>query len=128
MNASTSTSEFPIHIPRNRGRLDMNSLGLGRDSAILNAMYNSGIIASRSWSVLGGLTGADLADQIDGHLVLGGYDGAKFTGDNCTEKIAGNPTCSTNMVATVQDVDKKTTCLCWGEFQNLHLPTRQLRH
>jgi hypothetical protein len=105
LNASTSSSKFPIHVPRNRNNIDMNSLGLGRDSTILNALFNSGTIASRSWSVFGGLTGAEKAHQMDGNLVLGGYDAAKFTGDNYTEKIAANPACSTSLVATVVNME-----------------------
>ena len=106
LNASTSTSKFPFHIPRVRHMgILMNSLGLGRDSTILNALYNSGTIASRSWSVFAGLTGATADHQMDGNLVLGGYDSAKFTGDNYTERIASNPACLHGLVATVTDME-----------------------
>lgn len=106
LNASTSTSKFPFHVPRGRHMgINMHSLGLGRDSTILNALYNSGTIASRSWSVFGGLTGATVDHQMDGNLVLGGYDSAKFTGDNHTEKITSNSACPTSLVATVTNIE-----------------------
>lgn len=106
LNASTSTSEFPIHIPRTRHMSTlMNSLGLGRDSTILNALYKSGTIASRSWSVFAGLTGATADHQMDGNLVLGGYDSAKFTGENYTERLTSNPACGTSLVATVTNME-----------------------
>jgi hypothetical protein len=104
LNSSVSTTKFPIHIPRNRNILDMNSIGLGRNSTILNALFNSGVIASRSWSVFGGLMGADSIHQMDGNLVFGGYDTAKFTGDNYTERIVDNRACPTSLVATVVDI------------------------
>jgi hypothetical protein len=106
LNVTTSTSNFPFHIPRFRHMgMDMNSLGLGRQSTILNALYNSGTIASRSESVFGGLTGATVEHQMYGNLVLGGYDAAKFTGDNYTEKILSNSACPTSLVVTVTDIE-----------------------
>lgn len=75
LNASTSTSNFPFHVPRGRHMgMNMHSLGLGRHSTVLNALCNSSTITSGSWYVFAGLAGATADHQIDGNLVLGGYD------------------------------------------------------
>jgi hypothetical protein len=42
---------------------------------------------------------------MDGNLVLGGYDAAKFTGDNYTEKILSNSACPTSLVVIVTDIE-----------------------
>jgi hypothetical protein len=105
LNQSASTLEFPFYIPRGGLDLRMNSLGLGRDSTILNTLFNNGMIASRSWSIFGGLEGAESSNQMEGQVVLGGYDGAKFKGENYTSKLDFDADCSSGVIATVVDME-----------------------
>ena len=104
-NLSTSLQTFPIHIPRNRNALNMNTLGFGPDSTILNGLRNSGIIASRTWSILWGLTGVDSVHQMDGSLVIGGYDAAKIQGENHTSPLQVDQNCPSNLLVTVTNIE-----------------------
>jgi hypothetical protein len=102
-NSSVNLSSFPIDIPRSHS-FDMNALGLGTRSTILNGLYNAGVIASRSFSIYFGLTGADKEHQMDGNLVLGGYDAAKFTGQNYTGTLTPQSGCDNGLLAFVSDI------------------------
>jgi Eukaryotic aspartyl protease len=82
----------------------MNTLGLGTRSTILNGLYNAGVIASRSFSIYFGLTGADKEHQMDGNLVLGGYDAAKFTGQNYTSTLTPQSGCDNGLLTFVSDI------------------------
>jgi len=62
----------------------MNSLGLGRNSTLLNALVSSGALSSRSWGFWQGWTGVESKNQIDVSLIFGGYDAEKVTGPNIT--------------------------------------------
>lgn len=78
-----TVDEYFMRISRGQGET-MNTLGVGRNSTVLNALVDSGSIASRSWGFWQGLTGAESQYQLDGSLVLGGYDTDKVTGPNIT--------------------------------------------
>lgn len=54
------------------------ALGLGTNFTVLSALQTRHQIASRVWSMFYGLTGVDADAQLDGVLVLGGYDHAKM--------------------------------------------------
>ena len=76
-------SNFPLGVSRNQGET-MNSLGLSRNSTIMNALVQNGDLAARVWSFWQGWTGAEPEHQIDGNLILGGYDAEKVMGPNIT--------------------------------------------
>ncbi|MCJ1247152.1 hypothetical protein MMC30_004364 [Trapelia coarctata] len=54
------------------------ALGLGRNSAILSKLKSASTIGSRTFGLWWGLAGAEQAAQMDGYVVLGGYDSAKI--------------------------------------------------
>lgn len=87
---STSVSRFPFHIPRfsDDSTVHRNNLGLGPESTLLSQLHKAGKIASRSWSLFWGLTGPTA--QMDGNLILGGYDAAKVQGAEYTQPISRN--------------------------------------
>lgn len=91
----------------------MNSLGLGTNSTLLNALVTAGNISSRVWSYWDGWTGADSQNQSDGGLVLGGYDAAQTTGNNITIKFTTDPVDlyenDCNLIVTVRDIQLKYT-------------------
>ncbi|KAL6715894.1 hypothetical protein ACLMJK_006855 [Lecanora helva] len=95
---------FPFGISRGQGET-MNSLGLGRNSTLLNALVDSGMIAAKSWGYWQGWTGAKQQYQIDGNLVLGGYDSDKITGPNITLPTSAADNLDTDCyLATVTDI------------------------
>ena len=79
----------------------INTLGLGQNSTLLSALVSSGAIASRTWSMFQGWTGADTQYQMDGSVVLGGYDAAKITGENITQSFAPADNCINGYVISV---------------------------
>ena len=100
LNASTSLTIFPIGI-QNGLDLNSNALGLATNSTLLTAMFNAKLVASRTWSLFWGLTGENTDSQMDGELMLGGYDLAKTSGPNTTLHIALGSGCdlSVNMTS-----------------------------
>ena len=72
---------------------------------MLNALRNAGVIASRTWSVFWGLTGVDSAHQMDGALIIGGYDAAKTDGDNFTQPLSFSSSCPTGLLVFVNEID-----------------------
>ncbi len=81
------------------------ALGLGSNSTILNALKTSGQIASRSWSVFWGRTGATANTQLDGSFVVGGYDRAKVSDANCTRSLnSSKSSCVNEMLVTIIDI------------------------
>ena len=94
LTSNISTPKFPFVIDHGRTGHEaffMNSIGLGHNSSLLNALIATGQIASRTWSIFNGFTGATSQNQSDGTLVLGGYDAAKTSGDNITINMATAP-------------------------------------
>lgn len=75
-------SDFPLGISRGEGEW-MNTIGLGRNSTLLNALVINGDIAARVWGFWQGWSG-DYQHHKDGSLVLGGYDVNKTIGPNIT--------------------------------------------
>ena len=79
MGSDISLDQFPVYFPK-PGVIPQNGIGFGPDSTFLNRLYDQGKIASRSWSLFWGWQGAEQENQMDGSLVLGGYDKAKMAG------------------------------------------------
>lgn len=83
----------------------MNALGLGTNSTILNVLKSTGRIASRTWSMFWGRDGAARTSQLDGIMVLGGYDKAKVAGKKVVQPLTTtNPACPSQLVVTITDI------------------------
>ena len=99
---------FPIGMPGSilyPGHDNQNSLGLGPNSTILNALVAAKKIASRSYSWWWGLTGATRPVQMDGQMIFGGYDAAKIQGKNYTQPlVAPSQACHSSMSVTISDI------------------------
>jgi len=99
-----SLDKFPLGISRSN-EWDMNTLGLGRNSTVLNTLIDAGRIASRSWGYFRGWTGAEAKFQMDGSLVLGGFDAAKISVDNnYTVDFQIDVGCHSSLMVTVRDI------------------------
>ena len=72
------------------GMLDYGrgAIGLSKNSSILSKLSTAPIIPSRSYALWWGLQGAEQEDQMDGSVVLGGYDRAKTKGKNLTQPLS----------------------------------------
>lgn len=82
----------------------MMFLGLAKNSTILSALKNSGRIASRTWSLFWG-RGFGMPSQSDGHIIFGGYDRAKASGQRHREPMTvGNSHCKSQLIVTVTDM------------------------
>jgi hypothetical protein len=82
---SVQIPSFPIGIPRSQwdhGYSSLHALGLGKNSTLLNHLVDTGQIASRVWSIFWGRMWT--ADQVDGSVVLGGYNSKLVIGENYT--------------------------------------------
>ena len=99
----TSTENTPIPFD--------NVLGLGSNSTFLSALSTLGLIASKTVSIFSGLAGTN--GNMDGSLVIGGYDSAKFSGPSLSNPIQlqnTNPAsefinnCGTGLFVSVQDI------------------------
>jgi len=104
LNKNVSLKSFPVAINRNN-HWDLNALWLGSNCTVLNGLHTAGLIASRSWSLFWGLIGGDASSQMDGSLVLGGYDAAKVVRDNFTDHLSINPYCGSRILVTVTDIE-----------------------
>lgn len=103
LGESVQVQDFPVAIPR-ADHTPFSQLGLGRASSLLTILRNKGTIASRSFSLFWGQTGSASRHQIDGALVIGGYDQAKIAGHNYTTSIASGTPCVSNMIIPVTDL------------------------
>ena len=83
LDSSLSQAGHPFGVVRESPNLE-NTLGLGSNSSLLNALRDKGAILSKTWGLAWGWTGADAAHQTEGSLVLGGYDEARISGPNVT--------------------------------------------
>ena len=93
-------NDFPIAIEAGND-IGFNALGLATNSTILTRLYQTGVIASRSWGLFWGLNGIDLDAQKSGSLTFGGYDKAKLTGTGSKINLThGNPNCNLLVTAT----------------------------
>ncbi|KAI9765491.1 MAG: hypothetical protein M1840_007317 [Geoglossum simile] len=75
----TPVSNFPIRIATN-GTTFPDRVGLGYGSTLLQHLFNTGLIASRSFSLFIGTAMNRAGGTINGSVTLGGYDSARFTG------------------------------------------------
>lgn len=113
LDSNFTLESFPIGIVQDdwggQGYYPQAALGLGPDSTLLSTLVDSGTIASRTWSWFWGLSGAPSSDstqpQLDGSLVLGGYDKAKVDGEGHKQSITtGSGRCDTGLFVTLTDV------------------------
>ncbi|KAF7897927.1 uncharacterized protein EAF01_008893 [Botrytis porri] len=109
LSSNVSMLDFPIGIPKadwgEQSYYPQMAIGLGTNSTILNTLYSSGQIASRTWSMFWGRTGATSATQLDGGFVFGGYDRAKVTGANYTRSLTYSKTsCFSGMLVTITNM------------------------
>ena len=104
VNSTLSLAQFPFGV--NRGPGDhRNALGMGRNSTLLNALFSTGAISSRTYSYWAGWTGPEAQYQKDGNLILGGYDAAKISGGNITLPLTHNDEhCPEGYVVTISDI------------------------
>ena len=110
MTDKTSLTDFPVGISRITGGFDhsphINILGLASSSSLLTALSKKEEIASRSFGYWGGLNGAEAKYQVDGNLVLGGYDQAKVNGPNVTMPITNAIVdCESGLVVPIADIE-----------------------
>ncbi|CAF9938052.1 MAG: hypothetical protein ALECFALPRED_007489 [Alectoria fallacina] len=104
VNSTLSVPDLPLGIFR--GSTDyQNTLGLGRNSTLLNALVSAGAIISRTFSIFQGWTGVQTQYQTDGSLILGGYDSAKITGNNVTLPFTVEDACNNGFVISVTDIN-----------------------
>ncbi|KAL9130315.1 MAG: hypothetical protein Q9175_007051 [Cornicularia normoerica] len=82
-----------------------NTLGLGRNSTLLNALVSTGAIVSRTYSIFQGWTGFQTQFQTDGSLILGGYDSAKITGNNITLPFTVEDDCNNGFIISVTGIN-----------------------
>lgn len=105
-------------------KVAMNGLGLGPSSSLLDRLINDSLIASRSWSAWGGQFASGAKEAMDGHIVFGGQDEAKITGDNETfPTLPVESDCDTGLVIEVTDIsminpDGRATGLLRTPFNN----------
>ncbi|KAL9603330.1 MAG: hypothetical protein Q9219_001192 [cf. Caloplaca sp. 3 TL-2023] len=84
-----------------------NLIGLGQNSTFLNALFAKGAIPSKTWGLSMGWYGAEPARQMDGSLVLGGYDSARTSGLNSTypfARDASRTSCPGGLVVTISNI------------------------
>lgn len=108
LNVNSTEKSFPLGLAR-EDAMDVygpqNVLGLGRDSTILNTLKSTGKIASRTWSMFWGWTGATPDQQSNGTFVFGGYDAAKVTGTNYTKALQTEDSrCGSGMMVTMSAI------------------------
>lgn len=104
VNTTLLIPHFPLGIFR--GSTDyQNTLGLGRNSTMLNALVSAGAIVSRTFSIFQGWTGSQTQYQTDGSLILGGYDSAKIRGSNITLPFTVEDNCNNGFIISVTDIN-----------------------
>ena len=105
LSESISLDSLPIDLTKQQNWA-INGLGLGANSTILNRLKSTQKIASSSWSMWYGRYnyGRPADVEMDGTLVLGGYDMAKTVGSRIDFRIEAGTACRTNLVAPLLDV------------------------
>lgn len=101
--SNLTLSKYPLGVARVDAE-EMNVVGVGINSSLLTALESTGAISSRSWAYWHGWTGDNASTQLDGNLVLGGYDSKKTTGSNLTLPLSHQPHCVSGLVITVTDI------------------------
>ncbi|KAI9674535.1 MAG: hypothetical protein M1817_001873 [Caeruleum heppii] len=101
LNTTTSIDRLPLGIAKD-DRLLMNSLGLGRNSTLINSLLETGLIRHRTWSLWWGLEGDSAETQKNGHLILG--DASNFGDNNITIGLSDQSRCITHLMVTVSNI------------------------
>ncbi|RYP07315.1 hypothetical protein DL765_009192 [Monosporascus sp. GIB2] len=108
INENITLDDFSLGVPlqdwAQQGYHPMMAFGLGEDSTILRALRSGNHIASRTWSIFFGWTGANSNTQLDGTFVFGGYDRAKVYGQGYTQGLKKDERCATQMLVVIDDV------------------------
>lgn len=109
LGSNITLEKFPVGIAKGdwgaQGYYPQAGLGLGPDSTLLSTLVDSGTIASRTYSWYWGIDGPGAEEQLDGSLVLGGYDKAKVSGKGFTSAITtASGRCPTGLFMTLSDV------------------------
>ncbi|KAL4894411.1 aspartic peptidase domain-containing protein [Aspergillus ambiguus] len=109
LDEHTTLTNFPLGLPLAdwgaQGYHPQAAIGLGRNSTILNALYNAGHIASRSWAMWWGRTSG--GEEQDGSLVFGGFDRARVQEGKKNYTYAldySNAECPSGMLITISDL------------------------
>jgi len=105
---SALVDAMPIGVPRfnwDHGYTTLHTLGLGSDSVFLDALVKAGKIPSHVWSFFWGRP--EGPSQVDGSVVLGGYDRRKVTGSNYTQRLDYSEAtgCWTGMKVTISRIE-----------------------
>ncbi|KAK8135471.1 acid protease [Apiospora sp. TS-2023a] len=108
LNNDTALEDYPVAIAMgpaqsSLGNLAMMQMGVGANSTLLHTLKDNGLIASRSWGLWWG-RGLGMSPQIDGSLVLGGYDKARVVGDPLVADISPSPGCISGLSLPVADI------------------------
>ena len=103
IGSSLPLSKFLITISPSLGGAQ-NLLGLSQNSTLLDRLSSAGLIASRAWGYYQGWTGAETQHQVDGSLILGGYDEAQTIGTNTTFSFGDAESCSSGLSFTISDI------------------------
>lgn len=108
VNATFALPETALGIFRSKGYAykPMNNIGLGTNSTLLSSLVSQGAIGSRSYGYTQGWTGVPEEQQMDGGLILGGYDAARVTGKNITLPLIQDKQyhCGSGLVIQITDI------------------------
>jgi len=107
LNSNISISTIPLGVQRTswQGQYHrQHLLGFGTNSTLLTALKSAGKIQSRVWSFFWGLQGATAPAQMDGSIVIGGYDKAKVVGNRTTLPLNTGGKCASGMLITVSQI------------------------
>ncbi|KAK2813803.1 hypothetical protein FQN50_000204 [Emmonsiellopsis sp. PD_5] len=107
LKPNVAVPDLPIYSPK-VGAIREASLGLGRASSFLDLLVAQGKIASRTWSLFWGWQGLEASQQMEGNLVLGGYDKAKTKGGNFTGAFGDNTECATSLSIDIKRIHIET--------------------
>jgi hypothetical protein len=84
--------------------LPQHVLGFGPNSTILKVLRDAGTIGSTTFSYFWGQTGATSNANMNGTLVLGGYDKAKTIGNGLQLPLKQISGCQTGAVVTLNQI------------------------
>jgi hypothetical protein len=108
---NVTLNDYPIGAPGFEfGAQDhpQGALGLGQNSTLLSTLKDAGYISSRSYGYWWGEDGATPQAQMDGSLILGGYDAAKTQGPNITLPIrTPSISCMSGMYMPISDLSMR---------------------
>jgi hypothetical protein len=104
INGAVTIPSFSLGIITNSTKF-RNVVGLGRSSSMLTALIRAKRLSSRRWSLFTGWAGDSKDTQLDGSLILGGYDSAKIEPKNLlTQVLMDNKLCPSGLMITVVDI------------------------